>query len=575
MEEERLQKLKRINEKVQLIQRRRLLNVINLLIYILFVVMFTWVLTETNNIFTNFNIRKAIKNTILTRQFPDYGNNGFTFYDIVNERYFQMFMQQPLMNLFVEGTDAERYLFNGYLRKVGPIRLIQKRVKNLSCAYEDYNFSLGNVRGYCYADYAANVEETADLYMPGIANEYLPWTKFRHRASPRQVTATRMTYNLEGYEAYFRPNAAKSEVAPVMDQLIFKWLDEQTRLLVIDVNFCNQNVDTCVTFEIIFEFLAGGTIVPTEYFYQYRVNRNWTVADKVRTAFEYTIDAIMLYFLFTIVQECRRLGFRQGIRQFWLLMEVLLIVMIFVRQLLIIIYEQQDLIRNFHIDTESYQDLMAPAYIYKLLTNFEGVALFLAYLTMFKFLQNSSSMSIIWGTLMQSMLSVIFFFLVFSLVFMGWVLLCYKLYGKDTLDYKSIGSSANTLMQVILGNNDLDTISAFDPTSASLFFILSSFLNNFVMLNIFLAIINESYDTVYKRLKKAKKDELLIILGMIFKGFKIAVIDVPLALLLFKPCRHHKQSKEVTGDTDKPRELTLEKHSDIDDEDLQDAKPAE
>jgi hypothetical protein len=64
------------------------------------------------------------------------------------------------------------------------------------------------------------------------------------------------------------------------------------------------------------------------------------------------------------------------------------------------------------------------------------------------------------------------------------------------------------------------------------------------MLNIFLAIINESYDTVYKRVKKVKKDELLIILGMIMKGFKLVLIDLPLGLLLFKPCRKRKTQQE-------------------------------
>ena len=564
-EEDKLQKLKRRQEKVQQIKRRRLLNVINLLIYIAFVSLFTWVLTQVNDITQNYYLRASVQNTILTRQFPEDGNDGFTFSDIVNRKYFEMFVMQRLLSIFVNGSEGERMYFNGYLRKLGLVRILQKRVKNKSCGYEDYEGSLGNYRRYCYSDFSSDSEETADLLIPGIPNEYLSWTQYQRDSSPRSITGTKGMYDLEGYKIYINPNASRSDVEPMLRYMLDNWLDLQTRLVVIDFNFCNQNVDICVAFEMIFEFLASGTLVQAEYFYQYRVDRNWTTGDKVRIAFEYTIDAIMLYFIFSIIQECRLLGFRKGIKEFWLIMELMLILMVLVRQLMIIIYEQQSLIQNFDINTQEYKDLMAPAYIYKLLTNFEGVALFFAYLTMFKFLQSSSSISIISGTLVQSVLSMLFFFMIFSMVFMGWVLLSYKLFGKDTVDYKSIGTSANTLMQVILGNNDLDVISQFDIYAASLFFVFASLLNNFIMLNIFLAIINESYDTVYKRVKKVKKDELLIIMGMMLKGFKLVLFDLPLALLTCRFCRRKKTLQEDILKEDQDLEAYMEEEEDDED----------
>lgn len=558
-EENKLHKLRRKQERVQLVKKRRLLNVINLLIYIAFVALFTWVLSEVNDILQNYNLRASVEKTVLTREFPDYGNDGFAFGDIVNEKYFEMFIMQPFLSMFGDGTEEERSYFNGYLRKVGLIRILQKRVKNKSCTYDDYKGSLGNYRRYCYADFSPESEETTDLLIPGLPNEYHYWAHYRHYESPRAISVSKGQYDLEGYEIYLLSNASRTNVEPVLRYMLDNWIDLQTRLLVIDVNFCNQNIDVCVAFELIFEFLASGSIVPKEYFYQYRVNRNWTTKDKIRQAFEYTIDAIMLYFIFSIVQECRLNGLRKSAKEIWLLMELMLILMVFVRQLMIILYEQQSLIKDFDINTQSYHDFMAPAYIYKLLTNFEGVALFFAYLTMFKFLQSSSSISIISGTLLQSILSMLFFFMIFAMIFMGWVLLSYKLFGKDTIDYKSMSTSANTLMQVILGENNLDVISQFDLYSASIFFICASLLNNFIMLNIFLAIINESYDTVYKRVKKVKKDELLIILGMILKGFKLVLIDLPLGLVLFRPCRKRKpQDSESAEKSDTELEAYME-----------------
>jgi hypothetical protein len=71
------------------------------------------------------------------------------------------------------------------------------------------------------------------------------------------------------------------------------------------------------------------------------------------------------------------------------------------------------------------------------------------------------------------------------------------------------------------------------------------FMGYFVLLNIFLAIINESYDFVYKHRKAVKRDELLIILLLISKSLLFFVYNLPKNVVTCKYFRKNKANRKA------------------------------
>ena len=58
------------------------------------------------------------------------------------------------------------------------------------------------------------------------------------------------------------------------------------------------------------------------------------------------------------------------------------------------------------------------------------------------------------------------------------------------------------------------------------------------MLNIFLAIINEAYDTVYKKIKSNDDvDEMILIMGILLNGAKYGFFSLPKKVIMCEFCK--------------------------------------
>jgi polycystin 2 len=200
-------------------------------------------------------------------------------------------------------------------------------------------------------------------------------------------------------------------------------------------------------------------------------------------------------------------------------------------------YSYLEKIKNFNDRSSEFIDYMTVAATYNLITSFTGFSCFISYFYILSFFQNSKGLKVIWGTLSQALYKLLFFFLVFILVFIGWVLLAYKGFGQYLEEYRNIGSTSTTLLKMLLGTVNFDQIYNVQPEFAGIFFFLFIFLNYFVMLNVFLAIINESYETIYSKIKTSDTDEIFIMLGMMMSGLKYALWTIPWNIILFRPCR--------------------------------------
>jgi hypothetical protein len=570
LEEENLIRIKHERETILRIQRDRNRNVLNLLIYGLFLALYVWALFQPSDIRTLYYLRTSLRKVLLEYPFPIESSAANTFSDIYLQDDLKTFLGETFVNVFFDDTryngessteEERKYIL--YTDKIlGQIRFLQKRVKNDSC---DKYFSdrLGLKGKECFAQFNEENEYKEDIEIPeGVDSKYADWFKYTSVSDPRSLSGVSVSYELNGYMAFIEGNTIKQDAIDALDVIMEDWINAQTRLLLINANLCNQNIDICVSFELSFEFVPGGAVLPKENIYLFRVNRNWRTSDKLRIGFDITIAIIMVYFLVDLILRIRASGFRAVFSEIWSWFEVLLLLTLTLKHLAILYFENQDMIVNFDIDSTEYVDYMTVAYRYGLINNFEGISSFIALFSFLRFFKKSKSLKVIWGTLGESMQKMIFFFLVFSLVFIGWILLAHRGFGQYLYDYRNIGPTASTLLKILLGEVDYYSINSVQPEYAATFFFLFIALAYFVLLNIFLAIINEAYDTVYKQSSdKDERDELWIIIGSIAGGVQYAFLTMPYRLLT---CAYCKRRPKLSQREDIESELGKYKRSTID-----------
>ena len=130
--------------------------------------------------------------------------------------------------------------------------------------------------------------------------------------------------------------------------------------------------------------------------------------------------------------------------------------------------------------------------------------IFVAWLKVFKYLSFNKTMNQLSGTLSQCSKELGGFTVMFMIIFFAFAELGYLLFGVQVRDYNGTINACYTLFRTILGDFNFIAIETADPMMGPTFFLSYIFFVFFVLLNMFLAIINDTYGEVKAELKRAK-----------------------------------------------------------------------
>ena len=94
----------------------------------------------------------------------------------------------------------------------------------------------------------------------------------------------------------------------------------------------------------------------------------------------------------------------------------------------------------------------------------------------------------------------------FFIVFFAFAQLGYMIFGSQVKDYSSFSDAIFTLLRTILGDFDFYALEKANRVLGPVFFLCYVFFVFFVLLNMFLAIINDTYSEVKEEIAAQKND---------------------------------------------------------------------
>ncbi|RTG82257.1 uncharacterized protein DC041_0002670 [Schistosoma bovis] len=145
---------------------------------------------------------------------------------------------------------------------------------------------------------------------------------------------------------------------------------------------------------------------------------------------------------------------------------------------------------------------------------------FLAYYTIeeileiFKYLTIDRSLNQLTRTMSVAAYDLLGFLIMFCIVYFAFAQLGYLAFSARTLAYSSFTQTTYSLFRIMVGDIDFPSILKAHPVLGPIFFVTFVFFVFFVLLNMFLAIIDESYKTTKAELIQQKND---VTLGHILK----------------------------------------------------------
>lgn len=166
----------------------------------------------------------------------------------------------------------------------------------------------------------------------------------------------------------------------------------------------------------------------------------------------------------------------------------------------------QDKLASLLENPNSFQDFEFLSYWQVHYNEAIACTVFLAWVKVFKYISFNKTMTQLSTTLASCAKDLAGFAVMFFIIFLAFAQLGYLIFGTQVKDFSCFEYAVYTLFRIILGDFDFTSLEEANRVLGPIFFILYVFFVFFVLLNMFLAIINDTYSEVKSDLANQKNE---------------------------------------------------------------------
>ncbi|XP_055757871.1 polycystic kidney disease 2-like 1 protein [Salvelinus fontinalis] len=477
-----------------------------LLVYLVFLVdicLLTYGMTSSN---TYYYTKVMTDLFVLTPS-----GSGVTFQSISSMADFWTYAQGPMLDgLYWTKWYNDQSLQNGdhsfiYYENMllGVPRMRQIKVMNNSCkVHKDFRNEISG----CFDVYNENKEDEVDFgLVNGTAWQYHNEKEIKGSAHWGLLT----TYSGGGY--YQDLNRTKEESAEILMEMNNNlWLDHGTRAVFIDFSTYNANINLFCVISLLVEFPATGGAIPSYQIRTVKLIRYITYWDYFIIGCEMVFCLFILYYIVEEILELRIHGFSY-FSSIWNTLDVVVILLAIVAIIFNVFrtIKVDKLLGKLLEQPDIYADFEFLAFWQTQYNNMNAVNLFFAWIKVFKYISFNKTMTQLSSTLGRCAKDIMGFAIMFFIVFFAYAQLGYLLFGTEVKSFSTFVKCIFTQFRIILGDFDYDAIERANRVLGPIYFVTYVFFVFFVLLNMFLAIINDTYSEVKEELS-SQKDELQI-----------------------------------------------------------------
>ncbi|XP_065671371.1 uncharacterized protein LOC100214107 isoform X13 [Hydra vulgaris] len=456
------------------------------------------------------------------------------FWPWMEEFFIQQVFPEPWFNLSEFYANSDKKNFPGKIflndlnsKIVNGIRIRQLRVQPNSCIKAKSVAEFFKID--CLSSYNSAVEETQDFdfnwtrpikYKSPINPFTMPWRYQTWQELDGYPYRTDLdTYYGGGYAVEIFPKWNNKAILDRMKEL--RWIDRRTRAIIIEYALFNAATNYFTMATIFLEFPASGGVVPSFTVLTFKLYISLTGSKAI-------LGSHIIFVLMTIlfaVRECRLL-LRTGIKyfiEFWNLVEAVLVILSVIAVGIFFFKNHlaKDLLermtdkkpQNFiNFQFASYWNL-AYVYVVALIVFFVTLKL----IKLLRFNQRvsmlSSTLNVAWYPL--SMFGIIFFIILCSVITTSSIVFGPLLAGYQNY-FKAIGS----IVSLLLGKFSYNQFEKANSVLGPIFFFGFNFVVLWVVMNIFVSILNDAFSTVREDIQnKANEYEMVDFILDHFKGW--------------------------------------------------------
>ncbi|KAJ1218769.1 hypothetical protein NDU88_006345 [Pleurodeles waltl] len=418
-------------------------------------------------------------------------------------------------------TMAENQSFIYYENLLlGVPRMRQLKVRNGSCSIpEDLQDDIKE----CYDVYSPGNEDTAPFGLQtGRAWMY---------ATEKQLNGSShwgfiATYSGAGYylDLSKTREATAAQIATLKNNL---WLDRGTRAVFLDFSVYNANINLFCIIRLLVEFPATGGLVTSWQFQTVKLIHYISPFDVVLAICEITFCLFVAYYIVEeILEICtHQLHYFRGL---WNCLDVVIIVLSVVAIGINIhrVSTINGLLKNLLEEQTTFPNFEPLAYWQIQFNNIAAVTIFFAWVKLFKFINFNRTMNQLSTTMSRCAKDILGFAIMFFIIFLAYAQLAFLVFGTQIDDFSTFQDCIFTQFRIILGDFNFTEVEEANRILGPIYFTSFVFFMFFILLNMFLAIINDTYSEVKTDMAQQKHEMELT--DLIRKGCSRAMIKLKL-----------------------------------------------
>uniref|UniRef100_A0A0N5AU68 PKD_channel domain-containing protein n=1 Tax=Syphacia muris TaxID=451379 RepID=A0A0N5AU68_9BILA len=404
------------------------------------------------------------------------------------------------------GTQFTHSMIHYESRLLGSPRIRMLKVHNASC---EVVAAFKREIKSCYGEYSKKNEDRQSV-SGALSN-------FSYQYMTEEMTDTAPyggkvgTYGGGGFIQQLSTYDAEDTIEIIKEMKKLRFIDRGTRVIFIDFSLYNANINLfCVVncafnFRLIFELPPTGGVIPSADLSIHRLIRYVYDYDYFVFVCELLFVAFVIYYTIEEILEiirCRWAYFKD----FWNCFDVINIITCFCA-----IYFD---VQSFMTNNTSLQKVIdaGEAMQYVNMESLESIDDYLilsmaflsilSWIKVMKYLSFNKTMTQLSATLARSSKDIGGFSIMFFIFFFGYAQFGYLTFGTQVGDYSNLYKAVFALLRTILGDFDYYALERADRTLGPIFFFTYVFFVFFILLNMFLAIITDSYSEVKSELSR-------------------------------------------------------------------------
>ncbi|KAM9314133.1 polycystin-2 isoform 2-T2 [Pholidichthys leucotaenia] len=403
---------------------------------------------------------------------------------------------------------------------LGVPRLRQVKVRNETCSiHEDLRDEVQE----CFSIYTATNEDTAPFGPKnGTAWVYTPESEMNGSSYLGQVSK----YGGGGY--YQDLSRTREESAVQLKYLKdHLWLDRGTRAVFLDFSVYNGNINLFCIARLLVEFPATGGGVTSWQFQTVRLIRYVSSWDYFVGVCEV---AFCLFILYYVVEEVLEINIHRlhYFKSIWNCLDVLIVTLSVIAVILNITRTAMvgSLLKSLLEHHTAHPSFELLANLQVQFNNMAAVIVFFSWVKLFKFINFNKTMSQLSSTMSRCAKDLVGFAIMFFIIFLAYAQLAYLVFGTQVSDFSTFQASILTQFRIILGDFNFSEVEEANPVVGPIYFTTFVFFIFFILMNMFLAIINDTYSEVKADMSQQRSE--MEMTDLIKKGCNKALMKLRL-----------------------------------------------